>query len=51
VYSGRDVLVRVGSRWGGLGVAEAVEGWEKEGLRECQSLLLTLSLEDQSSDR
>jgi hypothetical protein len=26
VYGGRDVLVRLGSIWGDMGVAEAVEG-------------------------
>jgi hypothetical protein len=32
-------------------VAEAVEGWEEEELRECQSLLLTLPLQVQTADR
>jgi hypothetical protein len=50
VYGGRDVFVRVRVGWGGLGVEETVEGWEENELRECQSLLLTLSLHGQSSD-
>jgi hypothetical protein len=32
VYGGRDVLVRVGSRWGGLDVAETVEEVERGGV-------------------
>jgi hypothetical protein len=32
VYGGRDVLSRVGSRWGGLGVAETVEGMRGEAV-------------------
>ncbi|MCI10972.1 hypothetical protein A2U01_0032070, partial [Trifolium medium] len=36
----------VGGRWGGVGVAAAVEG-----VGECQTLLLNLSLQDQTSDR
>jgi hypothetical protein len=41
--------------WGAEGDAwvwrRQLGGWEEEDLRECQSLLLTRSLQDQSSDR
>jgi hypothetical protein len=43
------------SGWGVDGEAwvwrRQLRGWEEEELRECQSLLLTLSLQDHFSDR
>jgi hypothetical protein len=35
LYGGKDVFFRVGSRGDNLSVAEAIEGWEEEELREC----------------
>jgi hypothetical protein len=40
VYGGRDVLARVGSRWGGLDVAAATEGVGGEGVKGV-SILIT----------